>query len=78
MDKNLTERFEIRISKEDHLLLKLLAVESGMKTPSNYIRMVIDTATRKYKDKILNGELTYENVEAILHDKLQYRKLFKK
>lgn len=75
---NLEDILKLRISKEDHLLLKLLAVESGMKTPSNYIRMVIDTATRKYKDKILNGDLTYENVETILHDKLQYRKLFKK
>ena len=75
--KKKTDRIEIRIEDEDYLLLKLQACKAKM-TVSAYLRMMVDTSIRPLKDKIRNKELSYEECETILNDKLQFRKLFKK
>ena len=70
-------RLWIRIEEKDYLLLKLQACKAKM-TVSAYLRMMVDTSIRPLKDKIRSKELSYEECETILNDKLQFRKLFKK
>ena len=75
--KNKNERIEIRIEEKDYLLLQVQASKANM-TVSAYLRMMIDTSIRPLKDKIRNKEISYEECETFLNDKLQFRKLFKK
>jgi uncharacterized protein (DUF1778 family) len=75
--KKKDSRIEIRIAEKDHLLLRVQA-EKCNKTVSSYLSMLIDTAIRPLKDKLIHGELSYEDLETFLNDKLQFRKLFKK
>lgn len=68
---------KIRIDEKDKLLLRVQAEKCNL-TVSAYVSMLIDTATRPLKDKILKGDMTYEDCKTFLDDKLQFRKLFKK
>lgn len=70
-------RLEIRIDDNGLLLLRVQAEKCNL-TVSAYVSMLIDTATRPLKDKILQGDMTYEDCKSFLDDKLQFRKLFKK
>ncbi len=70
-------RLEIRIDDNGLLLLRVQAEKCNL-TVSAYVSMLIDTATRPLKDKILKGDMTYEDCKSFLDDKLQFRKLFKK
>lgn len=70
-------RLEIRIDDNGLLLLRVQAEKCNL-TVSAYVSMLIDTATRPLKDKILQGDMTYEDCETFLDDKLQFRKLFNK
>lgn len=70
-------RLEIRIDDNGLLLLRVQAEKCNL-TVSAYVSMLIDTATRPLKDKILQGDMTYEDCKSFLDDKLQFRKLFNK
>ncbi len=70
------ERLEIRISKKDKLLLDTIAIKSG-RTTSAYLRMLINSAILPLQTLIQTGEMTYADVEAVLDNQLQFRKLFK-
>ena len=76
IDKN-DARFEIRLPKEQLHLLEILAMQANM-TVSEYVRMLIRTATTPIEAKLRNGELTYDNLETVFDNKLQYRQLFKR
>ena len=70
------ERLEIRISKKDKLLLDTTAAKSGRST-SAYLRMLINSAILPMQTLIQKGDLTYADVQTILDNQLQLRKLFK-
>ena len=70
-------RLEIRIDDNGLLLLRVQAEKCNL-TVSAYVSMLIDTATRPLKDKILQGDMTYEDCKSFLDDKLQFRRLFGK
>ena len=70
-------RLEIRIDDNGLLLLRVQAEKCNL-TVSAYVSMLIDTATRPLKDKILQGDMSYEDCKSFLDDKLQFRKLFNK
>ena len=70
-------RLEIRIDDNGLLLLRVQAEKCNL-TVSAYVSMLIDTATRPLKDKILQGDMTYEDCKTFLDDKLQFRRLFGK
>ena len=74
--KKKDEIIKIRIEEKEKLLLRVQA-EKCNKTVSSYLSMLIDTAIRPLKDKIIHGEISYEDCETFLNDKLQLRKLFK-
>ena len=70
-------RLEIRIDDNGLLLLRVQAEKCNL-TVSAYVSMLIDTATRPLKNKILQGDMTYEDCKSFLDDKLQFRRLFGK
>ena len=66
---NKTKRLEIRLTEEDHKLLKICAYTIGQ-TPSSMIRMFIDTTLNAMRVKIKTGEFKIEDYETLLDDKL--------
>ena len=68
--KKKESRLEIRIDEKDYLLLQVQASKANMNV-SEYLRMWIDKSIRPLKDKILNGEINYEDCKTFLDDKLQ-------
>lgn len=70
------ERLEIRISKNNKLLLDTMAANAGF-TTSAYLRMLINSAILPLQEKIQQGVLTYEDCSSILNNQLQYRKIFR-
>lgn len=69
MTENKTKRLEIRLTEEDHRLLKVCAYTIGQ-TPSTMVRMFIDTTINALKVKVKKGEINLEDYEAIFDDKL--------
>lgn len=69
LTENKTKRLEIRLTEEDHKLLKVCAYTIGQ-TPSSMVRMFIDTTLNAMKLKIKKGEIKLEDYEAIFDDKL--------
>ena len=65
--QNKTKRLEIRISEEDLKLLKIASFCIGQ-TPSQTIRMFIDTTINALRVKVKQGEIKLEDYEAILDD----------
>lgn len=76
MDKK-DEIIIFRITKNEKLLLRYLASRANMNV-SEYLSMLIDTSLRPTKDKVRNGELSYEDVETYINNKLQFREFFGK
>lgn len=64
---NKDKRLDIRISEEDLKLLKIASYCIGQ-TPSQTVRMFIDTTINALKLKISNGEVKLEDFKAILDD----------
>ena len=69
LTENKTKRLEIRLTEEDHKLLKVCAYTIGQ-TPSSMVRMFIDTTLNAAKLKIKQGEIKLEDYEAIFNDQL--------
>ena len=69
LTENKTKRLEIRLTEEDHKLLKVCAYTIGQ-TPSSMVSMFIDTTLNAMKLKIKQGEINLEDYEAIFNDKL--------
>lgn len=65
------------LSAEDKALLIMQAKRANMST-SRYVRMLIDSAIRPLKDSLIKGEITYADLETVLDNKLQLRRIFKK
>ena len=76
MRSNKNQRLEIRIEEKDYLLLQVIASKANMSV-SAYFRMFIDTSIRLLKDKIRNGEMTYEDCEQYLEHKKEFKAMFK-
>lgn len=68
---NKTKRLEIRLTEEDHKLLKICAYTIGQ-TPSSMVRMFIDSTLNAMKLKIKQGEIKLEDYEALFYDQLQF------
>lgn len=67
LTENKTKRLQIRLTEEDHKLLKICAYAIGQ-NPSSMVRMFIDTTLNQMKLKIKQGEIKLEDFEAILND----------
>ena len=65
--KNKNKRLEIRISEDDLKLLKI-ASYCIAQTPSQMVRMFIDSTINGLKIKVRQGEIKLEDFEAILND----------
>ena len=65
--ENKTKRLEIRLSEEDLRLLKIASYCIGQ-TPSQTIRMFIDSTINGLKIKVKKGELKLEDFETLLND----------
>ena len=61
------KRIQIRISEEDLKLLKIASYCIGQ-TPTQTIRMFIDSTINGLKIKIQKGELKLEDFETIFND----------
>lgn len=64
---NKTKRLEIRISEEDLKLLKIASYCIGQ-TPTQTVRMFIDTTINSLKIKVQQGEIKLEDFQAIFDD----------
>lgn len=62
-------RLEIRLSEEDKELLQVAAYCIGM-TPSQMVRMFIDSTINGLRIKAQKGEIPLEDIKAILDHKL--------
>ena len=76
LHKNKNQRLHVRIEEKDYFLLQVLASKTNMSV-SAYCRMMIDTSIRPLKEKIRNGEITYEDCEKQLEAKKAFRESFK-
>lgn len=65
--QNKNKRLEIRISEDDLKLLKVASYCIGQ-TPSQMVRMFIDSTINGLKIKVRQGEIKLEDFEAILND----------
>lgn len=65
--KNKNKRLDIRISEDDLKLLKIASYCIGQ-TPSQMVRMFIDSTINGLKIKVRQGEIKLEDFEAILND----------
>lgn len=70
-----TERLDMRITKEDKMLLDYIAKKCNISS-SRYVYMLLDSALLPYKKLIQKGILTYDNIETFLNDKLQLARIF--
>lgn len=61
------KRLEVRINDEDLKLLKVASFCIGQ-TPSQMVRMFIDSTINSLKVKIQKGELKLEDFQTILND----------
>ncbi|MBQ8429147.1 MAG: hypothetical protein IJX30_03515 [Clostridia bacterium] len=77
LSKKKNDRLEIRLSEEDKLLFMYVSAFYG-KTPTRYLRMLIDSVILPQKNKIIRGDLSYEDVKAFLDNQLQFRGVFGK
>lgn len=64
---NKDKRLEIRINEEDLKLLKVASYCIGQ-TPSQMVRMFIDTTINGLKIKIKKGEIKLEDFETLFND----------
>lgn len=66
---NKTKRIEVRLTENEYKLFKLSAYAIGS-TPSELVRMFINSTINQIKIKIQLGEISLEDYETILDDKL--------
>lgn len=71
-----TERLDMRISKNDKILIDYLAKKWNMST-AQYISCVLDNVLAPIKQKIKKGELSYDDIENFCNNKLQHERFFK-
>lgn len=64
-----TKRLEIRLTEEELRLLKIAGVVIGQ-TPSQLVRMFVDSTVNALKLKINKGEINLADYETLLDDKL--------
>ena len=64
---NKDKRLEIRINEEDLKLLKVASYCIGQ-TPSQMVRLFIDTTINGLKIKIKKGEIKLEDFETLFND----------
>ena len=69
LTENKTKRLEIRLTEEEHKLLKICSYNIGQ-TPSSMVRMFIDTTLNQMKLQVKRGDIKLEDFETILNDKL--------
>ena len=77
MEKKKQERVEIRIDAQRKDLLMIQAKRANM-TLSRYLLLLIDNAILPLKTQLRKGEITYDDIEAILDNKLQLGRFFNK
>lgn len=65
--QNKTKRLEIRLSEEDLRLLKIASYCIGQ-TPSQTVRMFIDSTINGLKIKVKKGEIKLEDFETLFND----------
>lgn len=66
---NKTKRIEVRLTESEYKLFKLSAYSIGS-TPSELVRMFINSTINQIKIKVQLGEINLEDYETILNDKL--------
>ena len=64
---NKNKRLEVRIAEDDLKYLKVASHLMGLK-PSQLVRIFIDTTINALKIKIKRGEISIEDIQAILND----------
>lgn len=64
-----TKRLEVRLTEEEHNLLKICAYNIGQ-TPSSMVRMFIDSTLNQLKLQVKRGDIHLEDFQTILDDKL--------
>ena len=67
--KDKKKTMQIRINEADLTLFKLASYSVGQ-TPSQLVRMFIDTTINALKLKAQKGEINIEDIKALFHDKL--------
>ncbi len=60
---------QIRLNQEDFELFQIASYSIGQ-TPSQLVRMFVDTTINTLKVKAQKGELNIEDYKAVFHDKL--------
>lgn len=65
--ENKTKRLEIRLTEEDLKLLKVASYFIGQ-TPSQMVRMFIDSTINGLKIKVKQGEIKLEDFETLFND----------
>ena len=65
--ENKTKRLEIRLTEEDLKLLKVASYCIGQ-TPSQMVRMFIDSTINGLKIKVKQGEIKLEDFETLFND----------
>lgn len=66
---NKTKRLEVRLTEEEFNLFRIASFSIGQ-TPSNMLRMFIDSTLNALRIKINLGEINIEDYETIFNDKL--------
>lgn len=64
-----TERFEVRLSENDAILLTWISKSMGM-TKSRYFKMLLDSSLAPIRSKLARGELKFEDLKADINYKL--------
>lgn len=64
-----TKTLQIRVNEDDLTYFKIASFSIGQ-TPSQMLRMFIDTTINALKMKAQKGELNIEDYKALLNDKL--------
>lgn len=77
IEKNKDSRLEIRLTKEDKLLLDYLSLSNGY-TTSKYLRLTIETLILPLKKQIQLGVKTYDDIETLCNNILQQRRFLDK
>ena len=67
VSKNKNSQLHIRINEEDLMYLKIASYCIGQ-TPSQMVRMFVDTTVNSLKLKVKNGEINIEDFKTILND----------
>lgn len=64
-----TKTMQVRLAESDFQLFQIAAYSIGQ-TPSQLVRMFVDTTVNALKLKAQKGELNIEDYKTLLHDKL--------